>query len=502
MRVWILVVLVSGCAATPTPVQDIPVEHASIDASAAGPFRHELVDWDAGTLLVEGATGYYPVQLHGEATLPEGEGPFPLAILMHGRHTTCRYLPGAVGAEFLGHPCPGARPVMEPVDSYTGYRDLSGHLASHGILSLSVSANDVNDYDNPQGLAGDDYGATARGRIVHAVIDAIAAGELDFAGHVDLERIGLMGHSRGGEGVARALLLEGAEDYGIDAVMALAPTDFARWELEDVAFATILPYCDGDVSNLQGAWMYDDMIGGPRHQFLHMGANHNFYNAVWTGDDWSSTSDAYCSPDGDSRLSAQEQSADGVLLMGSFLRHYLGVSEGLLPLLAGDQHMRGVHTSYWPANGMHMLWPDHHGDGLLAEGVEVSTCTGSTCPSVRTYSQAELKRVDWNGEARMRAPIGPDDWGKVLVMRMSVDPEKAALPDMWLAFDATDVQVPLEQAGAYVPPGDASAKTVVSDVRFQIPAGARHADLHLRGHGGMQVEHWSVREAACAADCL
>ena len=50
----------------------------------------------------------------------------------------------------------------------------------------------------------------------------------------------------------------------------------------------MLPYCDGDVSDLQGVHFYDDArynVAGDdsfKHTFLMMGANHNFYNTVWT----------------------------------------------------------------------------------------------------------------------------------------------------------------------------------------------------------------------------
>ena len=69
-----------------------------------------------------------------------------------------------------------------------------------------------------------------------------------------------MGHSRGGEGVARAAVLNADRggQYGIRAVLPLAPTDFARATVPGVAMSVLLPYCDGDVSDLQGQKFYDD----------------------------------------------------------------------------------------------------------------------------------------------------------------------------------------------------------------------------------------------------
>ena len=60
-----------------------------------------------------------------------------------------------------------------------------------------------------------------------------------FVGKVNLQNIGLMGHSRGGEGVARAAVLNADRggQYGIRAVLPLAPTDFARATVPGVAMS-------------------------------------------------------------------------------------------------------------------------------------------------------------------------------------------------------------------------------------------------------------------------
>ena len=69
-----------------------------------------------------------------------------------------------------------------------------------------------------------------------------------------------MGHSRGGEGVVWHVIVDRrrADPYGIDAVLPLAPVDFTRKTMNRVPLAVVLPYCDGDVSDLQGVHMFDD----------------------------------------------------------------------------------------------------------------------------------------------------------------------------------------------------------------------------------------------------
>ncbi len=499
MRVWTLAILsmmmLAGCAspATEPGTPDQIVEAVHGDPMAVGNLTSTLVDWELPPFVADGSSGKYPIQFHGEATIPDGDGPYPLAIFMHGRHSTCRYLDTT---EFLGQPCPRATPVMEPVDSYTGYRYLAENLASHGIAVISVSANDVNDYDLAFGLAGDDSGATARGRLILELLDEVAAAQAgadndlsSFADKLDLERVGLMGHSRGGEGVIRAATLAPER---IDAVMALAPTDFARWVMPSrVAFGTILPYCDGDVSNLQGAWAYDDMAFGTKHQFLDMGANHNFYNTIWTGDDWGAGGDPYCgseSPDS-GRLSPEEQQAHGLAIMGSFFRYYLA-GEPFEAMLEGraDFPMYGVHTSYvstTPHAPAFTIMDASGADAWLATGAR--PCDGTSCPIPETYSTAKqfharpgvVDGIETQASHKARDPVDVSGaFAMTLRIGIHQDADPAALADLQLHLgdaDGNTASWHVVELGAFIPPGDAAAKTTLN--MLYIPLAGVEIDL-------------------------
>jgi hypothetical protein len=178
---------------------------------------------------------------------------------------------------------------------------------------------------------------------------------------VDMDDIGLMGHSRGGEGVVKAALMNDGRDrpYGIRAVLPLAPTDFARATLPNTPMAVLLPYCDGDVSNQQGQHFYDDTRYADagdtafRSSLMMMGANHNFFNTEWTpgvahapaGDDWSNNADPVCGNTAPSRLSAAEQYAAGTAYIAGFFRLVQGGERKLLPLFDGSGAGRTVvHT--------------------------------------------------------------------------------------------------------------------------------------------------------------
>jgi hypothetical protein len=68
--------------------------------------------------------------------------------------------------------------------------------------------------------------------------------------------------------------------------MPLAPVGFNRPVINNVPLAVPLPYCDSDVSDLQGVHFFDDARfnvpsdQAPKHTLLVMGANHNFYNTI------------------------------------------------------------------------------------------------------------------------------------------------------------------------------------------------------------------------------
>jgi predicted dienelactone hydrolase len=186
-------------------------------------------------------------------------GPYPLIVLLHGRHSTCHSGSQAFG----GWPCGAGQ---ETIPSFQGYDYLAENLASWGYVVISISANGINAFDN--GAA--DLGATARAQLIQNHQDkwktfTTTVGSpfgQTFVGNVDLTNIGEMGHSRGGEGVVKSYDLNKSlgSPYGINAVLPLAPVDFNRTVINNVPLSVILPYCDGDVSDNQGIHFYDDAL--------------------------------------------------------------------------------------------------------------------------------------------------------------------------------------------------------------------------------------------------
>jgi hypothetical protein len=328
------------------------------DPGTPGPFAVTREEYDFGDTAFTATDFPGPIELRASIHYPTNlaAGPFPVILFMHGRHATCF----AGGSALLQWPCTSNN--SQPIPSYKGYDYVSEVLASNGYVVVSVSANGVNAVDN----SVFDLGALARAELLQKHLDILkqfnttggAPFGTKFIGKFDLTRVGTMGHSRGGEGVVRHYVLNQSlgAPYGIKAVFPLAPVDFNRFVVNNAALNVLLPYCDGDVSDLQGVHFYDDArynVPGdqaPKHYELIMGANHNFFNTIWSpsspfpgsANDWlafvpGGHSDEQCgSGKNNQRLTEAQQRGTGLAYMSAFFRVYVGGETQFVPILTGD----------------------------------------------------------------------------------------------------------------------------------------------------------------------
>ncbi|MEU3711162.1 alpha/beta hydrolase [Streptomyces catenulae] len=263
---------------------------------AVGPAR---ISDEAGTKQVAqltydlGDTAYAPpgpaggrTELRAAVTYPRqlGKGKHPLVMMVHGWADTCAA--GDDPVRPYAWPCgKGARPV----DNYRGYAYLGRALAEKGYIVVSASANGIQAHEQ-------DQGHLARSALLDRHLEmwrqlADGKGPLQklgqFTDHVDLHRVGTLGHSRGGGGVLEQALdshkpLPGVTIRG---TVALAPAlngiDAGKERITRVPVAVVAGTCDA---------MWDDskialtMTAGNPHASHHAvtGANHNFFNTVWT----------------------------------------------------------------------------------------------------------------------------------------------------------------------------------------------------------------------------
>ncbi len=318
------------------------------DPATPGPLAVTRTSYDFGDSAFTATGIANPVELRAEVHHPTNlaAGPFPLAVFLHGRHNTC--FNGAVAGG--GWPCVAP---SQPIPSHQGYRYIAESLASNGFIVVSISANGINAGDS----FAPDLGALARAELIQRHLEqwrtfntaGAAPFGTQFVGRVDLQRIGTMGHSRGGEGIVRHYVLNQAQGapFGVRAVVPLAPTDFSRFVINNVALGVILPYCDGDVADLQGVHFFDDArynVAGDRagkHTFLIDGANHNFFNVNWTtglfagGSDDFGFADPHCGPAAAGRLTPEEQRGAGRAYITGLLRAYVKNESEYLPFLTG-----------------------------------------------------------------------------------------------------------------------------------------------------------------------
>ncbi len=327
------------------------------DPGLMGSYLVAKEEYDLGELAFKPPSFPNFVELRGSVHYPATlvGGPFPVIFLLHGRHSTVfkTTSPGTTG---LAWPPPVG---YESITSFEGYDYFAEKMASHGYIVISVSCNAINAADNS--IA--DRGMKARGELLQKHLDlwndynTIGGTPFSgtFVGKLNMQRIGTMGHSRGGEGVIHHALLNNSlgKPYGIKAVITLAPVDFQHKVMSNIPLLNIAPYCDGDVTALSGVHYYDDARykdtadEAPKHSLLVMGANHNFFNTVWTpgsyiagtSDDWDgnfgANTDGFCGSkkSGNKRLDTTKQKATFTAYAMAFFRTYVGKEIKFNPIL-------------------------------------------------------------------------------------------------------------------------------------------------------------------------
>lgn len=236
--------------------------------------------------------------------------PSPLVVFLHGNHATC----GKGVAPRIDNNCSYTTTGTCPADyvvtpNHAGYQYLADHLSSWGFIVVSINANRG---INCGGGFETDWGLNlARGRLVLKHLSALYKWPGASAPPQSLpsvvrklmwDRVGLMGHSRGGEGMRAALMyLKSPEKLPFQKPLPKRLRVHSLYEIgavdgqsavvlnsEDVTWNQLLPMCDGDVSSLEGRFPFERMTRSvgetepSQKSLLYVwGANHNFFNTEW-----------------------------------------------------------------------------------------------------------------------------------------------------------------------------------------------------------------------------
>ncbi|MFA5924546.1 MAG: hypothetical protein WC856_25210 [Methylococcaceae bacterium] len=251
-------------------------------------------DFDAGTTSIDGlqfnvrGNVYYPADADGKGTpfntRLAGVGRTPIICLVHGRHGAFRDPVNPInlvtGEENSKCSNPGG---WVEIPNHEGYIYFQEQLARMGFVVVSINMNQT--CSQPMGGA-----ANIRHR-AHILNESIrhfqsldSSAHAIFGNKIDFDRIGLMGHSRGGEAVLLATSQNPPANVQFRAVLSLAPVDFGltNGTPNGFAFMTILPAGDGDVVDNDGAKFYDRATPKPFKAQLYIdGAGHNPFNRQW-----------------------------------------------------------------------------------------------------------------------------------------------------------------------------------------------------------------------------
>lgn len=245
------------------------------------PFVKDFKGWKAKFTRWYWGFGADSFPLNGRVWFPEGEGPFPLVLIVHGGH---------VMAEF----------------SDPGYAYLAELLASRGFITVSVDENFLNGSE----VGGWPYHLETRARawiLLQHLRTWRSWNETQgnpFYKKVDMENLGLIGHSLGGEAVAIAGAFNNLSHYpddatvrfdfgfSIKAIIAIAPVDGRRKPadkpvvLENVNYLTLHGSHDTDVSRFEGDRQFNRVRFTDNQDWFKASlyiyrANHGQFNTVW-----------------------------------------------------------------------------------------------------------------------------------------------------------------------------------------------------------------------------
>lgn len=245
---------------TPGSVTALP--SAQRAAAPTGTGAVLTLDYDLGAE----SCGDMPYRLRGRLSLPQSGERLPLVLLLHGSYDS-----------------------RDPDGGYyLGFSYLTEALARRGFAAASLDIQPA--YVWEYGKQDDDQKAAAITRRQLEYFSRANRGEAlfpqDLTGRLDLDRLILVGHSRGGD---TALDLANELDGAIGAAAVAPGLRTAEKAWRDIPLAILVPELDGDVTDLDGYAYLGSLYAAGRERpaaaTLLRGANHNFFLTGLTRND-------------------------------------------------------------------------------------------------------------------------------------------------------------------------------------------------------------------------
>lgn len=330
--------------------------------------------------------------LNGRMVLPEGEGPFPLVLIVHGNHNMIDY-------------------------SDDGYGYLTELMASHGVIGISIDQNFINGH-----WSGDFRGKEmpTRAWLLLKHIELLVEWN-QTPGHklyqkIDVEKMALIGHSRGGEAVNIAAAynalshfpddaLEAFDfNYNIKGIVSIAPTDYRyhrEISLRDINYLSLQGSYDADESSFWGLRPFHRLSYSGDKEYIKAGvyihrANHGQFNSTWGDKDfggvmaWTLNRAPLMSP-------VEQQEVAKVTIM-AFIQYVLFDNPTFLPLLKNASFAKDWLPDYPYMNHFRstadVVLEDFENDISLSQGNYAASMEAN---ELAVWREEELKTK--NGES-------------------------------------------------------------------------------------------------------
>lgn len=383
--------------------------------------------------------------LNGRVWVPQGEGPFPLVLIVHGNHSLVDFSDG-------------------------GYDYLGELLASRGFIAVSVDENFLN--GGTWVDAGGENDARAWLLLKHLEVweEWNEDPDTPFYGLVDMGQIALMGHSRGGEAAALAATFNRLSHYpnnakvvwnfnfNIRAVVAIAPVD-EQWQpadhsnpLVDVSYLVLQGSHDADLYYFDGIQQYNratfTRASGEAFKaavYIYR-ANHGQFNTSWGDQDTIGVKGQFLNRAALLPVEEQEQIAE--MFISAFLEANLKGEDVYRELfkdyrLAGDWLPQTNYITQYEDYGI--VWAVD-----FEEDVDVLTCTQPGCEirtsGLSTWNETAIRFRNNNRQDNHVVRLGWNGTQSFYAVRLPSTLTQDLTPEALLVFKAADARPPEDAA--------------------------------------------------------
>jgi dienelactone hydrolase len=328
-------------------------EHNRINFSLPLEYEDKFVSGISGTI--------HFIPAWARMCFPKSKGQMPVVLFLHGESYNCQRCsnntascsiedkkensyyhwrgkythendPNALHQQILPPgQCDKQQYGEEIIESHRGFDYLLEELARHGILALSINTHELQgrnlEAPDEKGQI-EDWRIKARAEVLLRFLDKLddwnqnGTDPFDgiFKNQLDLKKVGLVGHSRGGEAAIAITELLKNKNIHVQAISAIAPTVFRFRQAYDVPYYLLQGLRDNDAFAMQPLAYYQESENSmEKMKAMVYGANHNYFNSEWVA----KLPDEALDIGGANPMEASEQQGIALTTITAFMRWHL-----------------------------------------------------------------------------------------------------------------------------------------------------------------------------------